>query len=64
VTLSLTHDEALVLFEWLHSNEGKHAFSDQSEQRVLWELEAFAEDVRNRIGSRSYVSWANRHPPP
>jgi hypothetical protein len=43
VTLSLTHDEALVLFEWLHSNEGKHPFSDQSEQRVLSDLEASLE---------------------
>jgi hypothetical protein len=43
VTLSLTQDEAPVLFEWLHSNEGGHAFSDQSEQRVLWDLEASLE---------------------
>jgi hypothetical protein len=43
VTLTLTHDEALVLFEWLHSNEAKHVFSDQAEQRVLWDLEASLE---------------------
>lgn len=43
VALSLTQDEALVLFEWLHSNEGGHSFSDQSEQRVLWDLETSLE---------------------
>lgn len=43
VTLSLTRDEALVLFEWLHANEGKHEFADQAEQRVLWDLEASVE---------------------
>ena len=32
-----------MLFEWLHSNEGKHEFSDQAEQRVLWDLEASLE---------------------
>ena len=43
MTLSLTHDEALVLFEWLHSNEAKHEFADQAEHRVLWDLEAALE---------------------
>lgn len=44
VTISLSHDEALVLFEWLASfNQGQHDFEDQAEQRVLWDLEAMLE---------------------
>lgn len=43
VTLALTHDEALVLFEWLHTNAGMHVFSDQAAQPVLWDLEASLE---------------------
>ena len=55
VTLSLTHDEALVLFEWLHSNDGKHAFSDQSEQRVLRDLEASLERQVAALFSPNYT---------
>lgn len=44
VTISLSHDEALVLFEWLSSfNQGQRDFEDQAEQRVLWDLEAMLE---------------------
>ena len=44
VTLSLTQDEALVLFEWLANfNKRQHKFDDQAEQRVLWDLEAMLE---------------------
>ena len=47
VTLTLSRDEALVLFDWLHrfnSGEG-HRFEDQAEQRVLWNLEASFEST-------------------
>jgi hypothetical protein len=44
VTLPLTQDEALVLFEWLvNFNKREHDFEDQAEQRVLWDLEAMLE---------------------
>lgn len=45
VALELTAQEALVLHAWLHRfNEDGHAgFSDHSEQRVLWDLEAMLE---------------------
>lgn len=44
VTLGLTSDEALVLFEWLaRFNNGVGEFEDQAEQRVLWDLEAMLE---------------------
>ena len=47
VTLQLSRDEAVVLFDWLarfNAQEGKR-FEDQSEQRVLWNLEASLESV-------------------
>jgi len=41
VQLSLSKDEALVLFEWLNRfNKSDTSFEDQAEQRVLWNLEA------------------------
>ena len=45
VTLSLSSDEALVLFDWLsrfNSSEGRH-FDHPAEQRVLWNIEAMLE---------------------
>ena len=41
VTVELTRKEALVLFEFLRrcDDEGRYAFADQAEQRVLWDLE-------------------------
>jgi hypothetical protein len=44
--ISLTGDEALVLFEWLaRFNKTEGEFADQSEQRVLWDLEAQLESA-------------------
>jgi hypothetical protein len=46
VTLSLTEDEALVLFEFLaRINEAERPglFEDQAEQRALWNLAAALE---------------------
>jgi len=42
VTISLTADQALVLFEWLTREDGKGALptEHQAEQNVLWEIEA------------------------
>jgi hypothetical protein len=47
VTLTLSRDEAVVLFEWLHrfNSEEEHRFEDQAEQRVLWNLEASLEST-------------------
>ncbi len=41
VRLSLTHDQALVLFEWLSREDGKSALptEHEAEQKVLWEIE-------------------------
>ncbi len=45
VSLRLSHDEALVLHDWLVRFNGRAdpAFADQAEQRVLWDLEATLE---------------------
>lgn len=41
MNISLTSDEALVLFEWLtRFDKADDEFADQAEQRVLWDLEA------------------------
>jgi hypothetical protein len=41
VTLSLSHDQALVLFEWLTREDSKGLPSEHpAEQSVLWEIEA------------------------
>ena len=45
VTLELSSDEALVLFEWLHRFDEREdkGFEHQAEQRVLWNIEAMLE---------------------
>ena len=50
VTISLTADQALVLFEWLTREDGKGALptEHQAEQNVLW---------RSRLSSRK-ASWS------
>ena len=47
IALKLSHDEALVLFEWLSQFNKRDdlAFADQAEQRVLWDVEAMLEAV-------------------
>jgi len=41
VRLSLTHDQALVLFEWLAREDGRNAIPIEhpAEQQVLWGIE-------------------------
>jgi hypothetical protein len=67
VSIDLSQDEVLVLFDWLHRlNENPRVeFEDQAEQRVLWDLEAaleaanpvlFASDYSTRLqAARSRV---------
>ncbi len=40
--LKVSHDEALVLFEWISRFNDKPTveFADQAEERVLWSVEA------------------------
>lgn len=61
VTLELSNDEALVLFDWIKRfNEATHTFEDQAEERVLWDIEAmleeklvepFADDYRQKLSA-------------
>jgi hypothetical protein len=45
VTIQLTPDEALVVFDWLSrfNESGDGTFHDQAEQRVLWDIEGALE---------------------
>jgi hypothetical protein len=47
VILLLSHDEALVLFEWLSRTDKKGAIpiEHEAEQKVLWEIEGQLEQV-------------------
>ncbi|MGD7708307.1 hypothetical protein [Microlunatus sp. Y2014] len=48
VSVGLSRDQALVLFEWLArtgAGDQPASFEDQAEQRVLWDLEAALEKV-------------------
>lgn len=58
IQIILSNNEALVLFEWLvrfnENNENK--FQDQSEERVLWDLEAELEKCSLISLSEDYIS--------
>ncbi|MCA6362347.1 MAG: hypothetical protein IM638_04875 [Bacteroidetes bacterium] len=46
VIIELTKNEAIVLFEFLgrfNENDGLSKFEDQSEQKVLWDIERILE---------------------
>lgn len=47
ISIELTANEALVLFEYLRrsDDEGTYRFVDQAEQRVLWNLECLLEPL-------------------
>jgi hypothetical protein len=58
VSIELTSDEVLVLFEWLHRiNEDQGTiFEDQAEQRVAWDLEAALEIANPHLFSSDYTA--------
>jgi hypothetical protein len=58
VTIILSDDEALVLFDWLSRfNEEEHPslFQDHAEQRVLYDLEAVLETLIAESFDRDYT---------
>jgi hypothetical protein len=58
VTLELTADEALVLFDWLaRASDAGHPvpFVDHAEQRVLWDIECMLERVLVEPFSADYA---------
>ena len=59
VSVSLSDDEALVLFAWLskfNAEEHPSLFQDQAEQRVLWDLEAVLEQVISVTFDKDYIN--------
>lgn len=56
IVVRLTPDEALVLHAWLADNNERRALliADQSEQRVLWDLEAALEPQLPVLLSSTY----------
>jgi hypothetical protein len=56
ITIELSNQEALVLFEFLHrfDDEDAYLFADQAEQRVLWHLEGALEKRLVEILSPHY----------
>ncbi|MEO0460584.1 MAG: hypothetical protein AAF219_07060 [Myxococcota bacterium] len=58
VTFELSSDEAIVFFDWLarFNEKDDHTFEDQSEQRILWDLEAGLEKSLSAIVSSDYES--------
>ena len=48
ITIKLTKDEALVLFEFLsrfNENDNKEIFQDQAEEKTLWIIEGQLEKI-------------------
>ncbi len=56
MTLELSHDEALVLLDWVQrfNTGGNAAFEDQAEQRVLWDLECRLESKLAEVFDPNY----------
>ena len=66
IQLTMTRNEALVLFEWLASFETKGAqlAIDEAEQTVLWGVESQLEKALHEILSPDYdklLAAAKRH---
>ncbi len=58
ISLELSGDEAIVLLEWLvrfNQEEHEGLFEDQSENRVLWNLEALLEKAVPEILDPNYI---------
>ncbi len=65
VVVEFTRKEALVLFEFLRrcDDEGKYAFADQAEQRVIWDLECALQPQLTEVFDPAYgqllqAAWA------
>lgn len=58
ISLQLSNDEAIILLEWLinfNQKEYNELFEDQSEKRVLWNLEALLEKRVSEILAPDYL---------
>lgn len=57
ISIELRREEALVLFDWLarfNENGKTEIFKDQSEQRVLWDIESLLEKELNEVFKDDY----------
>jgi hypothetical protein len=57
ISVDLTQNEAIVLLEWLsrfNGQEHSNLFEDQSEERVLYDLESVLEKVINETFREDY----------
>ena len=57
VNIELTNDEAIVFFEFLgrfNENDDLSRFEDQSEQRVLWDIESILEKELSELFRANY----------
>jgi len=56
IVIELTNQEALVLFEFLRrcDDENNYTFADQSEERMLWNLESILQKQLVEIFSPDY----------
>ncbi len=70
VSVELTRKQALVLFEFLRrcDDEGRYAFADQAEQRVLWDLECALQPQLTEVFDPNYgellkAAWAELRDP-
>jgi hypothetical protein len=57
ISIDLTRDQALVLFELLRridEEEDSNIFKDQSEERVLWNIEIQLQDFLPEIFDKDY----------
>jgi hypothetical protein len=58
VTLELTYDEAVVLFEWTHPHEDQDyaepMFIDKAEEVAFWSLTAVLEPLIDEVFSSTY----------
>lgn len=55
VSIELSGDEALVLFEWLGGLRGAKVAIEEAEQRVLWRIEAVLEKSLAEPFAKNYA---------
>jgi hypothetical protein len=55
IQVTLTRDEALVLFEWLASLDEKQTFHlEEAEQKVVWRIEGQLESLLTEVLAPDY----------
>lgn len=60
ITIELTGDEALVLFEWLSQLDAAKLGVGEAEERVLWKIEAVLEKSLVEPFAKNYAALVER----